>query len=449
MNKLKLLIVFGIVLMSLGPATARATIIHPSIVFSKTADTAWSKAGDVVHYTLTLHNTSSSDTPPLVCDIADPNLGVNKRITLASGGDDVTNVAYTVQGGDPDLLINNAVVACSSPLGDTVTTVATWVVDLLHPSFIVSKACKTGTEPIPAAGPAVFTITFNNTGDADLHVAPSEGAAFDVAAGETYSYDYSIGGPFSATVNNTVTGDVTPYRLPNRYTFSASGSCTVATGPEHFQAYDVDKPQSTRLPAKPVVDLVDPLIGSQNDVKVEDRPDFLFTPADKNGEGLDNPDDHLACYKIPGLKANRKVGITNQFGEQNLALKDGKLLCVPSAKALKDPAPSPPADPGVEHFQCYEVDKAQSTKLPAKPRVSLVDQFGSLTGVAVADKPDFLCNPVDKDGEGIDDDVHHLACYDIHGFRANQKVLIANQFGGQTLKLKDGKLLCVPSTRVP
>jgi len=42
-----------------------------------------------------------------------------------------------------------------------------------------------------------------------MHVVPSEGAAFDVAAGASFSYDYSINGPFSATVNNTVTGDVT------------------------------------------------------------------------------------------------------------------------------------------------------------------------------------------------------------------------------------------------
>jgi hypothetical protein len=92
----------------------------------------------------------------------------------------------------------------------------------------VAKVCK--VEPISQAGPAVFTITFNNTGDADLHVVPSEGAAFDVAAGQSYSYDYSIAGPFSATVSNTVTGDVTlagKYALSNAYTFSASDSCDV------------------------------------------------------------------------------------------------------------------------------------------------------------------------------------------------------------------------------
>ncbi len=133
-------------------------------------------------------------------------------------------------------------------------------------------------------------------------------------------------------------------------------TCTNAS--EHFQGYEVDTGKSTKLPTKPVVDLVDE-VGSQANVTVEDRPDYLFTPANKNNEGLFNSADHLACYKIRGLKANRNVTIDNQFGSQTLKLKDGKLLCVPSAKTLVPPPPVKPANPGAEHFQCYEVDKAQ------------------------------------------------------------------------------------------
>ena len=76
----------------------------------------------------------------------------------------------------------------------------------------------------------MFTITFNNTGDADLHVVPSEGAAFNVAAGGSFSYDYSVNGPFTASVSNTVTGDVTlasKYGLSNSYSFTASDTCDV------------------------------------------------------------------------------------------------------------------------------------------------------------------------------------------------------------------------------
>jgi len=105
----------------------------------------------------------------------------------------------------------------------------------------------------------------------------------------------------------------------------------------------------------------------------------------------------------------------------------------------------PPVPP--EHFQCYEVDKPKSERLGAKPKVDLEDQFGLAKGVTVEDRPDFLCAPVDKNGEGVVNRLDYLACYKIKGVNANQAVPIKNQFGEQILKLKDGKLLCVPSTK--
>jgi uncharacterized repeat protein (TIGR01451 family) len=321
-------------------------LFQPSITFDKSADTQLSKVGDVVNYTLTLNNTSSADSPDLVCTVTDALLGVNKSVTLASGTGDATNVPYTVPSGAADPLVNNASVSCS-PTGfpNVLTGSGNWSVNLfqpgikvsktgpaytkqgdtasyhvtientssndapdlvitkisdslagdltlitgaastcddvsfrlasgasctidynylvangagatltnnvtveshpdqfpnaingsashdatlLHPTFAVTKACK--AQPVPQAGPAVFTITFNNTGDADLHVVPSEGPPFDVAVGGSFNYDYSINGPFSATVNNIVTGKVTlaaKYGLSNSYDFTASSSCTV------------------------------------------------------------------------------------------------------------------------------------------------------------------------------------------------------------------------------
>ena len=81
----------------------------------------------------------------------------------------------------------------------------------------------------------MFIITVKNTGDADLHVVPSEGTPFDVATGATHSYEYSLPGPFSGpdsgfVVSNTVTGTVTlaaGYGLANTYTFTANDSCDV------------------------------------------------------------------------------------------------------------------------------------------------------------------------------------------------------------------------------
>jgi hypothetical protein len=327
-------------------ASHSVNLFQPSITFDKAGDTL-SKVGDEVTYTLTLKNTSSADTPDLVCKITDAAIGFSKNVTLASGKEDVATPTFTIPAGAADPFPNKAEVACSptgfpnvlpasdehtvnlfqpeitvdkeadnafskdgdsikytvtisnksssdspvlqidkiadsiqgdltnpanvdsstcgttlalgasceikythtvsepadaDPLVNTVTVEThptgfpndvdakdSVTVDLVHPKFEVTKVCK--AEPISQAGPAVFTITFKNTGDADLHVEPSEGAAFDIAAGALpKSYDFSVNGPFSATVDNTVTGTVTlaaKYALSNSYTFSASDSCDV------------------------------------------------------------------------------------------------------------------------------------------------------------------------------------------------------------------------------
>jgi hypothetical protein len=339
-------------------ASHSTNLFQPSITLAKTGD-ALSKIGDEVDYTITLTNTSSADTPDLVCTIKDPTVGVDEPVTLASGANKVVQVDdFVIPAGAADPFPNEATATCSpqgfpnvlekkashnvnlfqpnvdvekdcddytkagdtlactititntssddtpdlimgevrdklvkTSNGDTVvdlgdlldptnpyvtnsTCTATLVddascaidvevtvpqlsptpdltnkvsvlyhpegfpndivdtdsvdIDTLHPSFTVTKSCK--SEPISQAGPAVFTITFNNTGDADLHVVPSEGPAFGVAAGGSFSYDYSVNGPFTASVPNTVTGDVTlagKYGLSNSYTFSASDTCDV------------------------------------------------------------------------------------------------------------------------------------------------------------------------------------------------------------------------------
>ena len=102
----------------------------------------------------------------------------------------------------------------------------------------------------------------------------------------------------------------------------------------------------------------------------------------------------------------------------------------------------------VRHFQCYRVDKKNSTQLVVTPVVKLEDQFGVKENVKVDVIPDFLCNPVVKNnaGEFVNPN-NHLTCYKIRGTKANLGVDISNQFGAQTLRLKGSHLLCVPSTK--
>jgi hypothetical protein len=66
------------------------------------------------------------------------------------------------------------------------------------------------------------------------------------------------------------------------------------------------------------------------------KPATLCVPTDKNGEGINRPDEHLMCYKIkPSVKTSASgVQINNQFAEQVVDLKSENQLCVPSLKGL-------------------------------------------------------------------------------------------------------------------
>ena len=216
-------------------------LFQPSIDVEKTGPD-YSKAGDTATYTVTITNTSSADSPALILDSVVDNPAGDQMTaaetagcgTLAPGGSCEFSYDYVVPAGAPELLVNTVTVNFNpdgfpNDIGES----DSWTTDILHPSFTVAKECKASTEPIPQEGPAVFTITFTNTGDADLVFTPdSEGAAVTVAAGDSHDYEWTVDGPFSgqATVDNNVTGDVTldpMYELANSYPFSATGSCDV------------------------------------------------------------------------------------------------------------------------------------------------------------------------------------------------------------------------------
>jgi hypothetical protein len=215
-------------------ATHSVNLFQPSISMTKTGP-AFSKAGDTASYVIMLTNTSSADTPDLVCAISDPIAGVEKvGVTLPSGASDVTTASHTVQSSDPDPLVNTATATCS-PTGfpNVLQQTASSSADLLHPSWTISEVCT--TDPVPAGSPAGFSLVLTNTGDADLVFAisgssvPSFNGTFEVAAGGTLSLSGSAAVQAGATtVSNTASASITlaaRYGLPNQFTDSAIASC--------------------------------------------------------------------------------------------------------------------------------------------------------------------------------------------------------------------------------
>ena len=190
------------------------------------------------------------------------------------------------------------------------------------------------------------------------------------------------------------------------------------------------------------------------------KPLTLCAPVSKNGEPFVRPSAHLKCYAISSSsprpkKAEVEVGITNQFGSQELVVLQPQTLCAPTLKRpLKKTVKKPPPPRGsldrlTEHFKCYAV----RPKTPFGSRVvGLEDQFEVERARVLT--PVSLCTPAEKKGVRIRDAVTHLTCYTIRDAIRRRKpvsrlVVVKNQFGVEVLTVLNPQTLCVPSKKKP
>jgi len=155
-------------------------LFQPSVTVDKTGDTL-SKAGDPVNYTITVTNTSSSDSPNLVNGtITDTLLGnlldaANPFVTSSTcaatlpttaGVDSCTITATrTVLAGDADPLVNTVTVHYN-PAGfpNDISASDGHSVNLFQPSVTVDK---TGDTLSKAGDDVTYTFTITNTSSAD------------------------------------------------------------------------------------------------------------------------------------------------------------------------------------------------------------------------------------------------------------------------------------------
>jgi cysteine-rich repeat protein len=215
---------------------------------------------------------------------------------------------------------------------------------------------------------------------------------------------------------------------------------STTTLPDHFQCYEA-KPASF----------------SALTVQAEDQfgtltlqlryPHRLCAPADKNGEGIQDPTEHLAGYKAKGTFSKRlNQTVVDQFGTLQLDVVRPELLLVPTAKNGVPLAP-PPGD----HFTCYKVKRTRGAAKFAPRTVTVEDQFQSVTETVI--KPVRLCAPANKNGEDPTAPAHpdHLLCYKTKATIpfGDVDVSISNQFGPDQLRLIHRRELCVPSLKNP
>jgi hypothetical protein len=226
------------------------------------------------------------------------------------------------------------------------------------------------------------------------------------------------------------------------------GVCGGGPGPlggvDHYKCYKTRLAESERQR----VALTDQFMETESEVV---RGLRLCNPVDKNSEGICDPTAHLSCYKIKEPRMDRvDVIVENQFGTQALTVKRADSLCVP---AEKDQIPS---QSNINHFKCYRVSKTRGAERFTSLEVELEDQFETKRTLVI--KPSYLCNPVDKNGEGIVNAAGHLACYRIKDVPGQPKfqtrtVDVSDQFvtslGLRAVRgdCRASAFVCVPSTK--
>ena len=95
-----------------------------------------------------------------------------------------------------------------------------------------------------------------------------------------------------------------------------------------------------------------------------------------------------------------------------------------------------------DHYKCYKTLGARNDTRT----VTLADQFG--TEQVTVKRPIRLCNPADKNGEGILDPTSHQMCYKIAAQPFVQRVVLAqNQFGDNYLRIIRPESLCNPAAK--
>jgi uncharacterized repeat protein (TIGR01451 family) len=203
-------------------------LFQPSITFDKSVDSNLSKAGDSVEYTLTLNNTSSSDTPDLECTITDATLGINKSVTLASGDSDETTKSYTFQAGDPDPYTNTASVSCSpTEFPNVLTKSDSESVNLFQPAI---AAAKTGDALGKISDPVDYVITLSNNSSTDTPALNC--TASDSLLGALFSGVLPLGDKTINTSRTVLQSDPDPLVNTITLTCSPEGFPNVLTASE-------------------------------------------------------------------------------------------------------------------------------------------------------------------------------------------------------------------------
>lgn len=194
------------------------------------------------------------------------------------------------------------------------------------------------------------------------------------------------------------------------------------------------------------------------------KPLLLYTPANKNGEGIGDENTHLEAYSLKLTKTDppqpkpterRNVHVQNQFGDLFVDVGKPDRLLVPTAKNLTEPADLPGPNT-VDHYRCDAVKTIKGMKFTPILGVSIDDQFIANPGKKFDLKKLLrLCTPVKKNDEApINNPDTLLLCYQAKITKGEPKhepqkgVHLHNQFGQEQVDTVSEVEFCIPTTEV-
>lgn len=254
------------------------------------------------------------------------------------------------------------------------------------------------------------------------------------------------------TPTPTPTESPTPSLSPTPTVSESSTPAGVTATPtpeplNHFLCYETHE----RSLSRPGVALQDQFDDKSVSTVTVRRAKRLCAPANKNNEDPTAPADpsHLTAYTIHQTsrferRSDIPVAPDNPiFPPIKVDLVRPDRLLVPASKSVGTQFPPPLAAP-IDHYKCYRV-KGARTRLRG---VSVQTQFGPIT--VDVKRPLHLCTPADKNGEGVNDRVHHLMCYLVRARpQAPLEVSTTNQFEQRTFDIFGIRELCVPAFKFP
>jgi len=217
--------------------------------------------------------------------------------------------------------------------------------------------------------------------------------------------------------------------------------------PDHYFGYEASTTRGIPMFSKTTVTLDDQFESGTYQVEKTVR---LYNPVNKNSEGIIDELTHLKGYKIKPFSnsvvvlqsSTTGIEVSNQFGTLVVGTLKTELLLVPTAKDPDNPVDEL-SSTLVDHYKCYKVRVIDDQQI--REAVSLEDQFQA--GMFDPKRPKMLCNPVDKNGEGVNNPDNHLMCYEINNIFRKTNIHTHDQFGPETLDIKKVKELCVPSKK--